>query len=164
MAVPQAPASLALGKYEMIKETTASSIATTWLARDPADGGRAVSVLRLHRHVAKRQEVVDAFLAEVSKASTIVHPHVARIIESGSEGGEVFVVQELVEGDSLAGVLKAAGAEGLPTPLVLRVARDVVAALDAAHGGGVAHGELAPWNVLLGVDDWAIALTRSGAP
>lgn len=152
MAVPQAPASLALGKYEMIKETTASSIATTWLARDPADGGRAVSVLRLHRHVAKRQEVVDAFLAEVNKASTIVHPHVARIIESGNEGGEVFVVQELVEGDSLAGVLRAAGAEGLPTPLVLRIARDVVAALDAAHGGGVAHGELAPWNVLLGVD------------
>jgi serine/threonine protein kinase len=152
MAVPQAPASQALGKYDLIKETTASSIATTWLARDPADGGRTVSILRLHRHVAKRPEVVDGFLAAVKKASAIVHPHVARILDSGNDNGEVFVVQEMVEGDTLAGLLRAAGAEGIPTPLVLRIAKDLTAALDAAHGGGVAHGELGPWQVLLGKD------------
>jgi len=151
MAVPQTPASALLGKYELVKETTASSIATTWLGRDPSDG-TAVSILRLHRHVAKRQEVVDAFLASVRAASGILHPHVLRIIEATSEAGEVFVVQEQVEGDTLAGLLRAAGAEGLPLGVILRIAKDVVAGLDAAHASGLSHGELGPWNIVTGVD------------
>src|ERR1041384_2225437 len=97
MAVPQTPASAMLGKYELVKETTASSIATTWLGRDPSDG-TTVSILRRHRHVAKRQEVVDAFLASVRAASGLLHPHILRIIEAGESAGEVFVVQEVIEG------------------------------------------------------------------
>lgn len=147
-----------LGKYELLFELAGSGVATSWIARaedDTSEKPRLYSVLRLHRHVAKNVDVAEAFLKEARHAQKLKHPNVLPIVETGIGDGEVFIVSDHVEGDTLAALTLQSGATGLPPGVVLRIALDVLGALDVAHGLSpepLFHGELSPWNVLVGVD------------
>ena len=64
------------------------------------------------------------------------------------------MVSEHHDGESLAALITAAGAQGLPQPVVLRIVADVLGALAAAHTHDppLVHGELSPQHVLVGDD------------
>src|SRR5690606_31763059 len=94
----------------------------------------------------------------------------------GEEDGTVFLVMDYVEGDSLAGLLRAAGGS-LPAPIALRILSDALAGLAASHALtspegrplDLVHRDFSPQNILVGVDgvarltDFGIAKARSRA-
>ena len=98
------------------------------------------------------------------------HPGIAQVYDYG-EADPPFLVLELVDGPSLAGLL----ADG---PLDPARVMDVVAqaaGLDAAHRAGLVHGDIKPANLLAGRDGlvkitdfgiahaaWSAPLTRTG--
>src|SRR4051812_16205346 len=128
MALDRPPAVSKLGKYELLREQAGSGIGSTWIGRsadDPEGSPQLYTVLRLHRHVLKKAEAAEAFLAEAREAQAFRHPNALALIDSGSNDGDVFVVSEHVEGETLAALIAAAGAEGLPAPIVLRIFLDV---------------------------------------
>ena len=86
-----------------------------------------------------------AFRREAALLATVDHPSLAVIHEVGDVGGRPYLVMDLVEGETLAGVL-AAGA--LPAARVISLARDVVAPLAAAHRRGLS-GRLADVPLML---------------
>ncbi|MEO5726110.1 MAG: serine/threonine-protein kinase, partial [Byssovorax sp.] len=104
------------------------------------------------------------FLREVKSAAKIRHEHVVEVFDVGEdEGGDLFYVMELLEGESLSRRLKRE--RRLSPGAAVHLAAQVCEALTAIHRDGVIHRDLKPANVMLlrrGSDDAFVKLIDFG--
>jgi serine/threonine protein kinase len=102
----------------------------------------------LHAEMAAIPAIVTRFLREASAAGHIGNPHVVETFDAGQlDGGEPYIVMELLEGKTLAELLEHSKALGLlETCEILTQACDGVA---AAHQRGIVHRDLKPENLFL---------------
>jgi serine/threonine protein kinase len=152
---PGAPSKL--GKYELLREQAGLGAGSTWIARATEDTGESpklFSVVRVHKHLVKKQEVADALVSEILSAADLRHASVASVVEVGNADGEILVATAHHDGEVLSTLVTSAGATGLPLPVVLRIALDALGALAVAqeHEPPIMHGELGPQYVNVGVD------------
>jgi len=152
------------GRYRIERELGAGGMAIVYLAED----------LRHHRLIAVktlRPELAvgigaERFLVEIEIAAALTHPHILPLYDSGEADGLIYYVMPYVEGPSLRDRLDAE--HRLPVPEALKIAREVVGALDYAHRRGLVHRDIKPENIMLYEDaalvtDFGIALgLRSG--
>jgi tetratricopeptide (TPR) repeat protein len=89
------------------------------------------------------------FLREARTAAAVSHPNIAAIYEIGEQDGFVFIVMELIEGETLRSRLVG---RPLPIDAVLRLGAEVADGLAAAHAAHVVHRDLKPENVIIGRD------------
>jgi serine/threonine-protein kinase len=89
----------------------------------------------------------ERFLREIEIASSLSHPLIVPLYDSGDAGGVLYYVMPFVEGESLFERLERE--KRLPLDDALRIARDVADALGYAHGRGVLHRDVKPENILL---------------
>jgi serine/threonine protein kinase len=109
--------------------------------------GRRAAVKVLLADVSRDSDLVERFINEARAASTIHHPSIVEVYDVGRSDEDVYIVMELLQGESLATRLKARGA--LPIAVVLDRARQCANALEAAHKAGIVHRDLKPDNVFL---------------
>ncbi len=131
---------------------------------------RAVAV-KVLRPEAATAVAVERFLREARLLARLSHPHIVPVHHAGEAQGLYYFVMELQAGETLAGRLERGP---LPADESLAVARQLLAALAAAHGAEVVHRDVKPSNVFLGpggarLGDFGIAhddsdpgLTRTG--
>jgi serine/threonine-protein kinase len=81
------------------------------------------------------------------------HPNVVTVYDAGEELGAPYIVEEYLEGGTVADLLASSPGRRLPVERAVRIAADVCAALEHAHGRGVVHRDLKPSNVWLAADD-----------
>ncbi|MEU1226742.1 protein kinase [Streptomyces sp. NPDC005828] len=144
-----------------------------WQATDEVLG-RPVAV-KLMLAQAADPSAGDRFRLEAQTAARLSHPHVVGVFDFGTWDGKLFLVMELVEGDSLQGSPSAPMV--LPAERVAVVAAHAAAGLAAAHRQGVVHRDIKPGNLLVDgegtvkladfgiarfVDDPSAALTTTG--
>ena len=135
-----APGTTVLGRYVLAEEIGSGGFGSVWLARDQ----------RLERPVAvKRIPVRGGAAAERAErealaAARLSHPSVVQLYEAGRDADAVYLVTELVRGDTL-GALLADGA--LSDRDVLLIGMAMCDAL--AHARGVIHRDVKPGNVLV---------------
>jgi len=109
---------------------------------------KAVAVKVLHREMTQMPEVVARFEREAVAAARIEHPNVATAKDFGRlADGSFYLVLEFVEGQSLARALRQDGP--FAEERALKIARQIVDALGAAHSAGIVHRDLKPDNVML---------------
>ena len=109
---------------------------------------KAVAVKVLHREMAAFPEVVARFEREAVAGGRIEHAHVVSASDFGQlDDGSFYLVLEFIEGQSLAKLVSKSGA--LSPLRALRITRQIVDALQAAHGAGIVHRDLKPDNVML---------------
>ena len=110
--------------------------------------GTRAAIKVLNPDIALNTDAKTRFLREGYVANKIGHPRVV-LVQDDDEApdGTVYLVMELLEGQTLQGVI----AEGktLGTKEVLRIARDVLEVLEAAHAKDVVHRDLKPGNLFL---------------
>jgi class 3 adenylate cyclase len=82
------------------------------------------------------------------------HPHIVTIHDIGEENGQLYVVSQYMAGGDLAQVLRSSGG-ALPIDDVVRIARQLASALEHAHGEGIVHRDIKPYNVWLTPDGTA---------
>lgn len=95
--------------------------------------------------------IAERVRGEVRLARQISHRNVCRIHDIArlpdDQGGDLFITMEYVDGEDLDSLLKRIGK--LPQDKAIDVARQLCAALAAAHEQGVLHRDLKPANVML---------------
>jgi len=110
--------------------------------------GRKVAVKVLHPIYSKEEEVVERFRREARSASSIGHPNIVDVTDTGTtDDGRAFFVMEHLDGMELADVIIQQGR--LDPYRAIQIAVQICQALSAAHKVGVVHRDLKPENVFL---------------
>ena len=108
---------------------------------------RTVAIKRMSWRAGLTGEDHALFLREGQRASALQHPNIASIYDVFEDNGEVLLVMEYVEGNTLR---KAIG-KPMPLEQFFDIAIQCANALAAAHEKGILHGDVKPENIMLGV-------------
>jgi hypothetical protein len=107
---------------------------------------RLVALKLLLRCFTADESAVQRFLREARVGSRCDHPGIVQVIDAGCQDGLYYLALEFVDGGNLADRLAAA--TRLPAAEVVRIGRQVCAAMAHAHARGVVHRDLKPGNLL----------------
>lgn len=144
---------LIAGRYRLERQLGGGSMGAVWAAQDELLR-RPVAVKQVllpsGMPEAEAAELRERTLREARAIALVTHPNVVTLYDVAREGGEPFVVMELVPSQSLATILDEHGP--LDDRQLAAVADAVAAALQAAHRAGVIHRDVKPGNVLLSED------------
>ncbi len=146
-----------VGEYRLMGRLAAGGMAEIFRA-DPVAGGESVVLKRLRPQFREDPAYVDRFVGEAKLCVKLRHPNVVRTHKLFKKGPDYFMVQELVDGLSLRGLLDYRRRLRTPLPVAasLRVCTGLLSALDYVHRAklgdedvSVVHRDVNPANVLL---------------
>jgi serine/threonine-protein kinase len=183
VGVPASAVPQRLGNYRLVKDLARGGMAQVTLACDAS--GTHVVLKRIRGEQAEDPKLVQMFVDEAKLASTLRHPNIVAVYDSGADAGEYFFAMEYVHGEDLRTVLREIHnrRDRLPIAQVLTVIGCAAAGLHHAHQAvtadgrplGLVHRDVSPANILVGyngivkVTDFGIAKatlhsveTRSG--
>ena len=107
-----------IGRYALYDEIAAGGMATVHLGRLLGSVGfsRTVAIKRLHPQYAKDADFVTMFVDEARLAARIQHPNVVSVLDVVAAEGELFLVMDYVQGESLSQLLKLARKTSIQVP------------------------------------------------
>ncbi|HUA59040.1 MAG TPA: serine/threonine-protein kinase, partial [Verrucomicrobiae bacterium] len=127
-----------IGPYEIAERIGAGGMGEVYRAADS----------RMGRDVALKvsgERFSDRFSREVHAVAALNHPNVCIL----HDVGENYLVMELIEGPTLAERIQHGA---IPLEEALGIAKQIAAALDAAHEKGIVHRDLKPGNIKIKPD------------
>lgn len=130
------------------------------IVRELGRGGMGVVYEAVHVPLAKRVAIklmqtdlmrtsaqVDRFIREGRAACQVPHANVVEVFELGTHEGVPYLVMALLDGITLAELLRAS--HRLPLSAVIELLLPIASAICAAHAAGVVHRDLKPSNIML---------------
>jgi tetratricopeptide (TPR) repeat protein/tRNA A-37 threonylcarbamoyl transferase component Bud32/TolB-like protein len=154
-APPQGPAladgTLLAGRWRIVRFLARGGMGEVYEAED-AELRERVALKTIHPAVASQPASLERFKREIHLARKVTHPNVCRLFEFGTHVADdgaatAFLTMELLEGETLSDRVRRRGPMG--TEAVLPIARQIGAALTAAHAAGVVHRDLKGDNIFL---------------
>jgi Tol biopolymer transport system component/tRNA A-37 threonylcarbamoyl transferase component Bud32 len=152
------------GRYRIERELGAGGMATVFLAED-LKHKRKVALKVLKPELAAVLGA-ERFVVEITTTASLQHPHILALFDSGTADGFLFYVMPWIQGETLREKLNRETQLGVDE--AVRIAREVLDALEYAHQHGIVHRDIKPENILLHgghamVADFGIALAVSAA-
>ena len=132
-----------LGAYEVTAQIGAGGMGEVYRARD-GKLNRDVALKVLSEPFLLDVDRLARFRREAQVLASLNHPHIAQVYGFEDGGALHALVMELVEGPTLADRLTAGP---IPSTEALSIARQIAAALEAAHSQGIVHRDLKPANI-----------------
>lgn len=154
-----------LGIYRVGPELGRGGMGTVYRGESTADGaagpsGAVVALKVFHPELVADERAFARFRLEAEIGKEIHHEHLVRTygIGAAEADGQTyhFMVMELIEGQTLKGLLAELGT--FPEPLLFQVADQVLAALDEIHGRAVVHRDIKPENIVITPDHRALLM------
>jgi TolB-like protein len=133
-----------ISHYEIQEHLGRGGMGEVWAARD-LRLGRRVALKRI-RTGALDERMRKRLWREARSAAAVNHPNVCQVYDVVEEEGELFLAMELLQGESLA---QRMAAGPLPAAEAVRIAGEMLRALEAVHGAGLVHRDLKPANIVL---------------
>lgn len=134
-----------VGAYRITEQLGQGGMATVYRAYH-ANLDRDVALKVLHTFFKSEAGFLERFKREAQIVARLEHPNIVPIYDFNDHNGAAYLVMKFVEGQTL----KARMDQGtLTMDEIVRIVRDVAAALDFAHSRDVLHRDIKPSNVLI---------------
>ncbi|MCK6626399.1 MAG: protein kinase [Anaerolineae bacterium] len=145
-----------LGSYEILEAIGEGGMARIYKGFHP-ELNRYTAIKVVNWGLQEDPEFTERFRREAQAIAILRHPNIVQIFDFGKHTSGYFMVMEFIDGSDLQVQLREYRdrQELLPKDRVIRVIRDVAAALDYAHSRGVIHRDVKPSNIMI---------TREGQP
>jgi serine/threonine protein kinase len=136
-----------VGNFRVVSKLGEGGMGVVYLAEHPRIGRKAaIKFVRPDR--SGKDEAIERFATEAWAANSIRHPNIVEIFDFGTlPDGEVYIVMEYIDGETLSARLQREGR--LSVPRALHLVWQAAAGLLAAHSKGVVHRDLKPDNLFL---------------
>jgi hypothetical protein len=137
-----------LGPYEITVPIGAGGMGEVYRAKDPRLG-REVAIKVLPTSFSEDADRLRRFEQEARAAGILNHPNITAVYDIGQHEGAPYIVQELLEGETLRSAL--AGGK-LSQRKAIDHALQIAHGLAEAHEKGIVHRDLKPENVFVTKD------------
>ena len=138
-----------VGRYRIEQWIASGAMGEVYHAYDPVIG-RPVAIKIIRRELlggSGADQWLERFKREARAAGQRFHPNIVTILDYGEENGLPYLAMELVDGPSLASLLKTDGP--LPVKRAVDVIAQVLNGLGFAHESGIVHRDIKPSNILV---------------
>jgi serine/threonine-protein kinase len=133
------------GRYLIEHVLGEGGMATVYAARHRLVD-RPCAVKIMDASFANNEVIRERFRREAKAAQKLAHPNIIEIFDQGETDGSIYLVMELLEGETLADVLEHGK---LPLERSLPILIQIARALARAHDLEVIHRDLKPENIFL---------------
>jgi tetratricopeptide (TPR) repeat protein len=138
------------GRYRIIRFIANGGMGEVYEAQDRELSER-VALKTVRPDLARDERALERFRREIQLSRRVTHPNVCRIFDlfhhASGAADVTFLTMELLAGETLAEKILRDGPLG--TAAALPLARQMAAALDAAHRAGIVHRDFKSANVML---------------
>ncbi len=153
------------GKWRLDELLAVGGMASVFAATHR--NGKRGAVKLLHYELSLNEEQKNRFLREGYVANKVEHDGAVSVLDDDvGEDGTVFLVMELLDGQTVDAVLRSRKSKTFGLGETLRVADRLLDVLAAAHDKGIVHRDIKPENIFLTRDgklkvlDFGIARLR----
>ena len=160
-----------IGAYEILLLVGAGGMGEVYRARDTRLN-RDVAIKTLPAAPRHEPDPFARFRREAQVLASLNHPNIATVYGFEEADGLRAMVMEFVQGRTLADIIGTRDPSGSPALTLaeaIDIARQIAAALEAAHEQGIIHRDLKPANIVVREDgtvkvlDFGLAKTREPA-
>ncbi len=139
-----------LGSYEVMEAIGEGGMARIYKGFH-ADLNRYAAIKVVNWGLQEDPEFTERFRREAQAIATLRHPNIVQIFDFGKYASGYFMVMEFIDGGDLAIRLRQIRErqELLPKDTIIRITKDVAAALDYAHGLNIIHRDVKPSNIMI---------------
>ncbi len=138
-----------IGRFVVLRGLGSGGMGTVYAAFDD-ELARRVAIKVLHRGGLAATQSTTHLHAEAQAMARLSHPNVVQVYELGEHEGQIFLVMEFVEGQTLTEWLEAD--EDRPWAEILALFIAAGEGIAAAHRAGIVHRDFKPDNVLISAD------------
>ena len=143
-AAADALAGATIGRFTILKRLGAGGMGQVYGAEDTTLK-RRVAIKRMVPQAKSTEADRKRLLKEAQRASALNHPNVGCVYDVVEHGGELWVVMEFIEGETLRRRL----ARPISSEEFFSIAVQCCEGLQAAHEKGIIHGDIKPENIML---------------
>ncbi|MFO0600520.1 MAG: serine/threonine-protein kinase [Myxococcaceae bacterium] len=152
---PVRVADVLLGRYRLEEKIGEGGMGAVFTAHDQ-ELDRRVAVKLLAASLVNDSEVLERFEREARLTAKLDHPHIVPIYDVGRHEGRPFIVMKLLQGDSLAGRLRAKG--GFTADETVKLMKQLASGLDFIHAQGFIHRDIKAGNIFVSPEGHATIL------
>ena len=138
-----------IGHYRIIEQIGSGGMGTVYRAADVVDSShkKTIAVKVLREEYFSNEAQKKRFKQEASIIDQVVHPNIVRVIERGESESGIYIAMEVLEGPTLAELIREK--KRLELPLALDIMVQLADALNGIHAMNIIHRDLKPENIKL---------------
>jgi len=148
---PEQPTSFANGRYDVKRFLGEGGKKMVYLANDTTlDRDVAFALIKTDGLDETSRTRIQREAQAMGRLGS--HPHIVTVFDLGEEGGQPYMVTDLMGGGDVEGLIEDAPGNVIPLEQAVKIARETCRGLEFAHSRGIVHRDMKPGNVWITSD------------